>query len=283
MALPDNFHFSQGSLQDYVDCPRRFELRYLLRLAWPALQAEPAIENERFTRQGQDFHRLLYQHLSGVPAERLSRQQAAPELAEWWAAYLAQRANPGGLGGWLEGARLYPEITLAAPLGGVRLLAKFDLVAATPGGRLLILDWKTSRHRPRRAWLANRLQSRVYPYLLAQAGAQLNAGRPVDPAAVEMIYWFAAFPAEPERFPYSPARHAEDGAWLADLIAQIQATPGGGFALTGQAERCAFCQYRSLCDRGVQAGSLAQAEPGGEPDAEADLSLDFSQLGEIEY
>ena len=40
--LPDDFHFSQGSLQDYVDCQRRFQLRYLMKLAWPAVDAEPA-------------------------------------------------------------------------------------------------------------------------------------------------------------------------------------------------------------------------------------------------
>jgi len=34
--LPAPFTFSQSSLQDYYDCPRRFELRYLSRLIWPA-------------------------------------------------------------------------------------------------------------------------------------------------------------------------------------------------------------------------------------------------------
>ena len=42
--LPADFHFSQGSLQDYVDCPRRFQLRYMMKLAWPAVEAEPAVE-----------------------------------------------------------------------------------------------------------------------------------------------------------------------------------------------------------------------------------------------
>ena len=46
-SLPEGFRFSQSSLQDYVDCRRRFQLRYLQNLAWPALQSEPALENER--------------------------------------------------------------------------------------------------------------------------------------------------------------------------------------------------------------------------------------------
>ena len=38
--LPPDFHFSQRSLQDYVDCRRRFQLRYLQHLAWPAVEAK---------------------------------------------------------------------------------------------------------------------------------------------------------------------------------------------------------------------------------------------------
>ena len=33
---------SQSSLQDYVDCARRFQLRYLDRLSYPAIESEPA-------------------------------------------------------------------------------------------------------------------------------------------------------------------------------------------------------------------------------------------------
>jgi hypothetical protein len=45
--LPLDFQFSQGSLQDYVDCRRRFQLRYLDQLAWPAVEAEPLLEHEQ--------------------------------------------------------------------------------------------------------------------------------------------------------------------------------------------------------------------------------------------
>ena len=40
--LPPQFAFSQSSLQDYMDCPRRFQLRYLDRLIYPAAESEPA-------------------------------------------------------------------------------------------------------------------------------------------------------------------------------------------------------------------------------------------------
>ena len=37
MTLPSEFQFTQGKLQDYVDCPRRFQLRHVLMQPWPAL------------------------------------------------------------------------------------------------------------------------------------------------------------------------------------------------------------------------------------------------------
>ena len=45
--LPGSFIFSQSSLQYYFDCPRRFQLRYIEHLAWPAVETEPVLENER--------------------------------------------------------------------------------------------------------------------------------------------------------------------------------------------------------------------------------------------
>jgi hypothetical protein len=41
MTLPYSFHFTQSSLQDYLDCPRRFQLRYVLDQPWPAVESEP--------------------------------------------------------------------------------------------------------------------------------------------------------------------------------------------------------------------------------------------------
>ena len=38
MNLPPDFHFSQASLRDFLACPRRFLLRHIQRLAWPAIE-----------------------------------------------------------------------------------------------------------------------------------------------------------------------------------------------------------------------------------------------------
>lgn len=293
MKLPDGFIFSQSSLQDFVDCRRRFQLRYINRLAWPALETEPALEAERYLQQGARFHRMVQQHLLGVPAERLSNMITDDDLSRWWHNYLSfvqalrqQSAAP------TEGvsehaifgaARGYPEISLSATLAGFRLEAKFDLVLLLPDGGTRIYDWKTSRRRPERRWLANRLQTRLYPYLLTRAGAVLNGGEDLMPEKVEMIYWFADHPGQPERIAYSAQAFRDDEAYLTDLVATIQRLGDDDFPLTTDLRRCAFCSYRSLCDRGARAGDLDEMQGEADITDEMALNLDFEQIGEIEF
>jgi CRISPR/Cas system-associated exonuclease Cas4 (RecB family) len=155
------------------------------------------------------------------------------------------------------------------------------LILVGSEGHVTIYDWKTSRRRSKHAWLLERLQTRVYPYLLAQAGAYLNQGRPLAPEQIEMIYWFAEAPNEPEIIPYNTEKCAQDEAYLKGLIAEINRLGEEGFSLTSHVERCRFCTYRSLCDRGVEAGDLDEMEAEPEPAAEADF--DFDQIAEIAF
>jgi hypothetical protein len=286
--LPDDFQFSQASLQDYVDCRRRFQLRYLLELAWPAIQAEPAEEQEIHGRQGELFHRLVQQHLRGMPAERLAQAAEAADLIRgdsrlslWWDNYL--RAAPPGLP-----AQRHAEITLSAPVAGCRLLAKYDLIAADPGRLAVIVDWKTSRARPNRSWLAARLQTRVYRYMLVRAGAALNRGQMWQPSQVEMVYWFADDPDRPERLRYGDREYGADGEYLAALVAEITHAHDDDFPLTEDKRRCRLCPYRSLCDRGIEAGQLDVSDPEeaagiDETPADWESGFDFEQIAEIAY
>ncbi len=282
--LPSDFVFTQANLQDYVECRRRFLLRYLWELAWPAIEAEPADDYEAHVRDGELFHRLVHQHQLGLGADRLqalvaaAAEESGGQLADWWENYL--RAGPSDLP-----EHRYPELALSVPLGDYRLLAKYDLVAVAPGRSAEIVDWKTGTHRPSRAVLAARLQTRVYRYVLVQAGAQLNGGRPLRPEQVAMRYWFANFPDQPERFPYDATQHEADGRYLTNLAAEIATAGEGDFPLTDDVRRCRFCAYRSLCGRGAQAGHMADAEVEPEPEVEVSWAegFDFEQVAEVVF
>ncbi len=267
--LPAGFTFSQSSLQDYVDCPRRFELRYLRQLQWPAVESEPALENERRQQEGQLFHRLVQQHLLGLPEASLTRLASSPDLRRWWDNY---RAHPVPLDDYAK----YTEMTLSAPLGAFRLTAKYDLLAIRPAQQARIYDWKTYARRPRNEWMAARLQTRVYRALLVRAGASLNGGAPIQPEGVEMIYWYADYPTEPARFPYDAGQYRRDWATLEKLSAEIAAA--GDFPPTDEETRCRFCAYRSYCARGVAAGE------DGETESELlEAEIDLEQIQEIEF
>jgi len=275
MRLPPGFQFSQASLQDYVDCRKRFYLRHVLRLAWPAPQVEPALENERIMQLGSQFHRLVQQSVLGMPEERLARLIQEDDLQRWWRNYQAQDFEAS------DSARRYPEVSLSAELGGFTLDAKCDLVQALPGGRLQLFDWKTSRKRTPRPTLLARLQTRVYPYLLVRDGAWLNGGAPVRPEQVEMVYWFADFPAQPERIPYDSRKFQADEAYLRGLMDEITRLEEPDFYKTARLELDRFCVYRSLCDRGVEAGRVDELDDLDA--APAALDFDFDQVAEVEY
>jgi CRISPR/Cas system-associated exonuclease Cas4 (RecB family) len=279
--LPATFRFSQAALQDYVDCPRRFQLRYVLMQPWPALVTESPGELEQHARRGRDFHRLAHQQALGLDVERLAATIHDDTLAGWWQTFLDQ--PPADLPAGLRRA----EVILSAPLqdmpaatGGHRLLAKFDLLAADPGERLVVVDWKTVLKRPGRSTLARRFQTRVYRYLAVEAGAAFYGGARPRPEQVEMIYWFAAFGGAIERFPYDAGQHAADGDSLAHLVAEIVARQAPIWPLTPDERQCRFCKYRSLCERNVKPGFLADLDEDLEP---PELEIDLEQVTEIEF
>lgn len=292
MTLPSDFQFSQANLQDYEECHRRFQLRYLHRLSWPAIPAEPVLENEQHLQMGSQFHRLVQQYLMGLPEDQLSPFAVQGDLQIWWKNFLDYIPS---LPGFSDDSTNKPltEISLTAQLAGYQLVAKYDALTLSnhqSEKHATIFDWKTYRKRPSRSWLASRLQTRLYPFLLAQAGSYLNQGTAIPPDQIEMVYWFANFPAQPERFSYTSDQYEEDRSYLSGLLREVDAQDEQTFDLTPHVERCRFCVYRSLCQRGVQAGSIEQMEVDWTPDLEReetgsdlDLDLDFEQIAEIEF
>jgi hypothetical protein len=280
--LPPDFQFSQRNLQDYVDCRRRFQLRYLQGLVWPAVEVEPHLEHEQRMQSGSAFHRLVQQHLLGVPPERLSAMlgSGSDDLQRWWENYLGYFLDLA-----IPQDRLV-EATLSAGIGAYRLVAKYDLIyweGDQAGSKVTILDWKTSLRHPPRSWLAERLQTRVYPYLLVNAGASYAGQERIKPDQIEMIYWFAEHPDEPERFAYDSQGYQLDHEYLSGLVHEIEKLTEDEFTLTDDESLCGYCTYRSLCNRGLGAGSLDQIDYEQEDDGEDDFTLDFDHIAEIEF
>lgn len=275
MPLPIDFHFTQNNLQDYLDCPRRFELRHILHQPWPAVQSEPAREVEKHIERGSRFHHMIQQQKSGVSVERITGQIEDPQLQIWWQNYLEH--SPGNLP-----ELQWAEFSLSTPFLSFRLFAKYDLIAIDPQKSCVIVDWKTSHFKPKGERLSSHIQTRVYPLLLALAGRFLNDSRDIQPDQITMIYWFAEYPTEPIEIKYSHERKNADMEYLTDLINQISATGKGGFELTSNPKSCRYCVYRSLCARGQSAGDWSEADALDLEEDDLRL-IDLDQIPEIEF
>jgi len=284
--LPPTFSFSQTNLQDYVDCPRRFQLRHLLRQPWPAVESEPLAQYEDLMERGRRFHQLAQQHQLGLSEADLTKTIGDdPDLRRWWRNYL--QSPPDLPVDAIYRAELTLSTPVNAPAGGRplgRLSARYDLLALAPGQRAVVVDWKTNRRRPDPAFLKSRLQTRVYPYVLVRAGTTLNDGEPLAPEQVTTIYWFAEYPADPEILRYDATQYIEDETYLSELVAQIidrAASDETVWTLTSDERHCRFCTYRSLCERGVSPGRLDDFDA----DQALDLRMDFAfkEVQEIAY
>lgn len=274
-GLPADFQFSQSSLQDAADCPRRFWLRHVRQLRYPAPIAAPLAEHELHLLRGDRLHRLIQATLNGVP-EAAVRASAAddPVALGWYEAWLLYGLID------IPAERRRAEVELSAPVPGFpdqRILAKYDLLAEGDG-QLVIVDWKTSARPPASAALDDRWQTIIYRWLLARS-------RPdIAPDAITMIYWYASDPTQPIRLPYSAAQYAHDDQRIRVQIGALLsgvAVGDNSFPMTDDERRCRFCNYRTLCERGVQPGDWAEfAEDDSVDD---DLRVDFEQVAEVAF
>ena len=279
MTLPDNFDFSQSNLQDYLDCHYRFYLRYIRHMKWPALIVDDAVDFEQRGQIGARFHRLVQQYLLGLPEERLSDLASADpvgEVIQWWQDFLLN-VPP-----WLSGHQ-FVETTLSTALARHRLIAKYDLILVQEDGGLAIFDWKTSRKRPRKDWLLDRVQTRLYRLILTEAGSNLAGQKTVTPEQVTMNYWFAPSPETLVSLPYTQDAYKNDVQFFTALIEEILNREEDDFLKTKDLDKCRYCVYRSHCDRGIGAGDISEFEGFQIEPEDFEEEIEFSEIQEIEF
>lgn len=268
---------NQASLQDFLDCPRRFELGTLRDAPWPAAPSSPLATYEMLTDLGNRFHQLCQQFLIGIDPGLIASQISDPDLLDLWRAFLPYAET-------LLPFPAYAEQILRIPFEDHFLIAKFDLIVQLPSEEFLILDWKTSSRKPARTALGSRVQTFLYPFIFQQAGSDLFSVGDIPSSAIKMQYWYPLVDDPEETFPYSDSKHLQVSQMLSDLLADIDANlrAEGAFPLTEDHKRCTYCIYRSYCERGHQASPV----PAGADLEFEDLSnshFDFELIKEIEF
>jgi hypothetical protein len=232
---------SRSKLQTFLDCPRRFQLRYLKRLPWPDAPDDPQAA-ETMTR-GQQFHLLLERHFLGLDIPLSSVGDTA--VSAWFQTFIQH--NPVRQNG-----RFLPEHRLTVPIGNHLLLGRFDLlVIGEQNGAPFahVYDWKTGQPRSERA-LRQDWQTRLYLALLAEGGGALWSGRALLPENVALTYWYVTEPDAPRHFTYSQAEHRQNWADIQAIVAQIDAClTAETWPLTGDLAQCRRCAYQVYCGR----------------------------------
>ena len=148
----------------------------------------------------------------------------------------------------------------------------------------MIVDWKTSKKKPSRSVLANRVQTLLYPLIFQQAGSGLFGLNNIPPTDIKLQYWYPLADDPEEIFPYSEAIHQETIQKISKLVNQIDESiqSGAHFPLTENREHCEFCDFRSLCDRSHKTSPIP---PGADLESE-DLSnthFDLDLINEVEF
>lgn len=277
--FPQDFYFTQAKLEDYLTCRRRFYWRYILELPCPAQVAEPAQDFERAYRNGAIFHQAVRQLMSGIPVEKVVAVIRDPDVRLWLDRFL-QHIYPliHPMGEEMRSRHEACEVLAAISFSGYRLLAKYDFISITEEGKAQIWDWKTSSTLPAFHTLEKRMQSVVYPLVLALGGYKTA----VAPEDIEMRYWFANFPLEVMRIPYSQDQLKRDTELLSHLLREITTAQEDYFVMTPDERICRLCVYRSLCARGRKAGRYTD-EDIESFEKEWEAELDFDQILEVEF
>ncbi len=270
-------HLSQSNLQDFSECPRRFQLKVIENISWPAAYLEPLSQLEQATEIGNKFHQLCHQFFSGIDHESLSRTISNPNLKIMWENFSIFAKE-------IQTENRFSEIILSTPFMGHQLIAKYDLVLRTGDDKFIIYDWKTSSHKPSRTILSQRYQTFIYPLIFTKAGDSIFRTDPPSPKNISMNYWYPMSSAPEEIFPYSDRQYSENIDQLSTIISKIDELIESSisFPLTDDRSICAKCVYRSLCERGVQGGTL---DPFTEIEQE-DLSsfhFELDNISEIEF
>lgn len=242
--LPEGFQFTQSKLQDFLDCPRRFYLKYIEGQRWPAPVTEPQELFEAKSARGKQMHQIIEQHLLGIPLQAVEQQIAEGDaiLQDWFAEYQTQYKAIADM------PRRYAEISLSTTLQDHPLLAKFDALLIDDQHNVTAIDWKTGP-LPKPEQLEKRMQTVLYLVVLYHASAAVAGQQPNS----YTLQYISLETGETQRFTVNAHSVYNLEMQLLDVIQLILSS---NFDKAESELPCRFCVYRGLCARGTAIAAL---------------------------
>lgn len=238
---------SQGQLNTFRYCPRRFQHTYLEQLSAPLAPAQQAA-----IAQGERFHLLMQQRELGLAIAPIPSPPA--EEAQIYAAVERFLAAAPDLLRQEQVQFRQSEHRRSLPMQDFLLTVVYDLLILEPQ-RAEILDWKTYAQVPARETLQQNWQHKLYPFVLAETSDY-------SPEQITLSYWFvhphladADVPPTQLRFPYDAATHAHTRQELQQLLTNLTAAlqdfaAGRSLPQIDAAKgRCPACPFAVRCQR----------------------------------
>ncbi|MEM9804104.1 MAG: PD-(D/E)XK nuclease family protein [Cyanobacteria bacterium P01_D01_bin.56] len=240
MTLPV-LSLSQTHLALLETCPRRFQYIFDQSLTVPSNS-----DGKDAALWGNQFHLMMHQQALGLPIEVL-----AAENADMAAKVNALRRHAPHLfqaGSGETFRQSEHQRTLA--LNGYVFTVVYDLLVLTANTGLIV-DWKTYLKPPKRQYLANDWQTRLYLYVLAETSE-------LAPEQLTMSYWFVRhqdeqgkdLPPSDYRFAYSLQQHDRTRQELLRLTETLSLLRQASmFPKTDYRDRCLYCPFQIRCQR----------------------------------
>jgi CRISPR/Cas system-associated exonuclease Cas4 (RecB family) len=239
---------SRAGLTTFQICQRRFQLRYLDRLSWPAVPEDARMEKARI--EGERFHQFMHRHFLSLSVSK--EAESYPELARWWKIFLSE-------GPQISDGQHLPELTLTVPMGRHLLSGRFDLLVLSRE-QVHLFDWKTEARARAEGELVTVLQTRLYLALAAEGAPALD--RKFGPEHILMTYWYVNEPAASVTIHYDQAKHVENWKYIGQIVDGInrRLAVEGKWPLTEDLSACEQCAFQVYCGRQTDSFRLSQWE-----------------------
>jgi superfamily I DNA/RNA helicase/RecB family exonuclease len=170
--------------------------------------------------------------------------------ARWYAEH--ERVRAGGilarLADWLRSSRAEFELVgiempFAVQVGDAQLRGQVDRLERDAGGRLVVIDLKTGKRKPRDADLPTNAQLGAYQ-LAIEHGAFAEDGESAGGAMLVQLATGATAAEQRQQ----PLAESEDPGWISAEVAGVAAKlRGSSFTATVSASLCRVCDVKASC------------------------------------
>ena len=227
-----NFFYSQNSIKNFLECPKKFKYRYLEGISWK--NSDELIKQS--LKDGEDFHILAERYFLGMDEDFYYKD--INKLSKWMMDLkknFPKNKNNSYLG----------EYEIRQKKNGINLMARYDLISFKSTGEIEIYDWKTNKDKFHPNFGSNSLQTKIYLFLLTE-NLNLFSINYFKFKNISMTYWQTNFPDSPLRISYSSQMHEENKIYLKNLIKEINSYDFSKFEQSDK-KACKFCEFMSIC------------------------------------